>query len=139
MAPRWRQPPRRGAPVSGDPLDLDAAESLAREMADSPWLTVEDLDDLREVARSALVLVAEVRRLRADRLEAKREALREARAQATWPLATAEQWRYDRILWIFDVMLGEIPEDSLAPPSPGEPGFAEAYPDHARLLGITNP
>ena len=54
-----------GVPVSGDPLDLDAAESLAREMADSPWLTVEDLDDLREVARSALALVAEVRRLRA--------------------------------------------------------------------------
>ena len=46
-------------------IDLDAAESLAREMADSPWLTVEDLDDLREVARSALALVAEVRRLRA--------------------------------------------------------------------------
>ena len=44
-------------------IDLDAAESLAREMADSPWLTVEDLDDLREVARSALALVAEVRRL----------------------------------------------------------------------------
>ena len=113
-----------------EPIDLDAVEALAREMAESPWLTVEDLDDLREVARSALALVGEVRRLRADRLEAKREALREARAQATWPLATAEQWRYDRMLWIFDVMLGEIPEDSLAPPSPSEPGFAEAYPDH---------
>ena len=54
--------------MSGDPLDLDAAESLAREMADSPWLTVEDLGDLREVARSALALVAEVRRLRAERM-----------------------------------------------------------------------
>ena len=48
--------------------DLDAVEALAREMAESPWLTVEDLDDLREVARSALALVAEVRRLRAERM-----------------------------------------------------------------------
>ena len=47
-------------------IDLDAAEALAREMAESPWLTVEDLDDLREVARSALALVAEVRSLRAE-------------------------------------------------------------------------
>lgn len=46
--------------------DLDATEALAREMAESPWLTVEDLDDLRDVARSALALVAEVRRLRAQ-------------------------------------------------------------------------
>lgn len=89
-------------------------------------------------------LEAEVRDLRAkveaagaDRLEAKREALREARAQATWPVATAEQWRYDRTLWIFAIMLGEIPEDTPAPPSPGEPGFAAAYPVEARLLGIT--
>ena len=27
VAPRWRQPPRRGAPVSGDPIDLDAIEA----------------------------------------------------------------------------------------------------------------
>ena len=50
-----------------EPIDLDAVEALAREMADSPWLTVEDLDDLREVARSALAPVAEGRRLRAER------------------------------------------------------------------------
>ena len=103
--------------MSGVPVDLEQA----LYDAERGWALSTD---------ARMALAAEVRRLRADRLEAKREALREARAQATWPLATAEQWRYDRMLWIFDVMLGEIPEDSLAPPSPSEPGFAEAYPDH---------
>lgn len=64
--------------MSGDPLDLDAAESLAREIADSPWLTVEDLDDLREVARSALALVAEVRRLRGERVGYSEKTMRRA-------------------------------------------------------------
>lgn len=41
--------------------------------------------------------------------------LREARYHATWPVATAEKWRYDRMLWVFDVMLGDIPADTPAP------------------------
>jgi hypothetical protein len=41
--------------------------------------------------------------------------LQEARYHATWPVATAEKWRYDRMLWVFGVMLGEVPADSLAP------------------------
>ena len=41
--------------------------------------------------------------------------LREARYHATWPVCTAEKWRYDRMLWTFGIMLGEIPEDTPAP------------------------
>lgn len=41
--------------------------------------------------------------------------LREAMYHATWPVATAEKWRYDRMLWVFGVMLGEIPADTHAP------------------------
>ena len=43
--------------------------------------------------------------------------LREARYHATWPVATAEKWRYDRMLWTFGIMLGEIPADTPAPPA----------------------
>jgi len=50
--------------------------------------------------------------------KAKAEALREARRVISQYLATAEKWRYDRVLWAFAVMLGEIPEDA---PEPGPP------------------
>lgn len=53
--------------------------------------------------------------------------LQEARYHATWPVATAEKWRYDRMLWVFGVMLGEVPADSLAPSE-------EEHPDEWRPL-----
>lgn len=43
--------------------------------------------------------------------------LQETRYHATWPVVTAEKWRYDRMLWVFGIMLGEIPADTPAPPA----------------------
>ena len=51
-------------------------------------------------------------------LEAQRDALREARQQVSARLTTAEQWRHDQVMWVFAVMLGEIPEDTPEPPRP---------------------
>lgn len=48
-------------------------------------------------------------------VEVKKEALREARMVITQYLASAEQWRYDRVKWAFAIMLGEIPEDTPEP------------------------
>lgn len=53
-------------------------------------------------------------------LDAKREAVREARAVIGRYLATAEKWRYDRAMWAFAIMLGEIPEDTPEPLSPAD-------------------
>jgi hypothetical protein len=43
------------------------------------------------------------------------EVLTEARKVISQHLATAEQWRYDRVMWAFAIMLGEIPEDTPDP------------------------
>ncbi len=43
------------------------------------------------------------------------EALRTARLVISQYLATAEQWRYNRVMWAFAIMLGEIPEDTPEP------------------------
>lgn len=51
----------------------------------------------------------------AERLEARKEGVREARAVIGQYLATAEKWRYDRVMWAFAIMLGEIPEDTPDP------------------------
>ncbi len=53
-------------------------------------------------------------------LQAKKDAVREARAVITQYLATSEKWRYDRVAWAFAVMLGEIPENSPEPMSPAD-------------------
>jgi len=57
VAPRWRQPPRRGVPVSGDPLDLDA-------ITDEAERAQRFLRGVRLNPATTLALVAEVRRLR---------------------------------------------------------------------------
>jgi hypothetical protein len=49
-------------------------------------------------------------------------------------LCTAELWRYDRVLWAFNIMSNEIPEDSPEPPSPYDPDFATWYPQTAHFL-----
>lgn len=54
-------------------------------------------------------------------LAAERErALLHARACVTQYVSTAEKWRYDRVVWAFAIMLGEIPEDSPCPRSPSD-------------------
>ncbi|PXY20339.1 hypothetical protein [Prauserella endophytica] len=55
-----------------------------------------------------------------QRLNAKREAVREARKVISQYLVTAEKWRYDRVMWAFAIMLGEIPEDTPEPLSPSD-------------------
>lgn len=47
--------------------------------------------------------------------EAVEYALTHARQVVSQYLATAEKWRYDRVMWAFGVMLGEIPEDTPEP------------------------
>ena len=59
------------------------------------------------------------------------EVIRVCRYHASWPVATAETWRYDRILWAFGIMLGEIPEDTPAPPH-DEPYDREPYTSTVR-------
>lgn len=49
------------------------------------------------------------------RAQAKVEAVTEARKVISQYLATAEKWRYDRVMWAFAIMLGEIPEDTPCP------------------------
>lgn len=43
------------------------------------------------------------------------DTLREARGVITQYLASAEDWRYNRVVWAFGIMLGEIPEDTPEP------------------------
>lgn len=52
--------------------------------------------------------------------QAKVDALVTARHLVSQHLVTGEKWRYDRVLWAFGIMLGEIPEDTPAPVSPEE-------------------
>ena len=54
-------------------------------------------------------------------LDAKKDAIRDARAVISQYLATAEKWRYDRVMWAFAIMLGEIPEDTPEPPVRTDP------------------
>jgi len=58
--------------------------------------------------------------LRHHDAEVAAKALRDARQVITQYLATAEKWRYDRVVWAFAVMLGEIPEDTPEPMSPAD-------------------
>lgn len=44
-----------------------------------------------------------------------KDALRHARACITQYVATAEPWRYNRVIWAFAIMLGEIPDDTPEP------------------------
>lgn len=55
-----------------------------------------------------------------SRAEGIDNALNHARQVISQYLATAEKWRYDRVLWAFAIMLGEIPEDSPEPRSPAD-------------------
>jgi len=48
-------------------------------------------------------------------LEIKLETLKDARKVISQYLATAEKWRYDRVMWAFAIMLNEIPEDTPCP------------------------
>lgn len=52
--------------------------------------------------------------------EGTQDALNHARQVISGYVATAEKWRYDRVLWAFAIMLGEIPEDSPEPRSPAD-------------------
>jgi len=47
------------------------------------------------------------------------DALTEAREVISQYVVTSEKWRYDRVMWAFAIMLGEIPEDT---PMPGPSG-----------------
>ena len=52
------------------------------------------------------------------------EALVFARQIISQYVATSEKWRYDRVMWAFAIMLGEIPEDT---PEPEAPSRAFGY------------
>lgn len=72
-----------------------------------PWYR----DRMREPLAAVLPLA---------RMEAKVEAVSEARKVISQYLVTAEKWRYDRVMWAFAVMLGEVPEDTPCPDSPAD-------------------
>lgn len=107
-----------GAPSSTAPN----VEALARYLHDQggcqdPFgtcisTTEEYLDEARRLFGAGLIGRTEV--------EVKREALTEARKVISQYLATAEQWRYNRVLWAFGIMLGEIDKGTPEPPSPGD-------------------
>lgn len=65
--------------------------------------------------------------LAVDRKAQREDVLRTARQVITQYLATAEKWRYDRVVWAFAVMLGEIPDDTPEPQGPA---------DHHELRGF---
>lgn len=48
-------------------------------------------------------------------LAEKHSVLKDARSVISQYLATAETWRYNRVMWAFAIMLGEIPEDTPEP------------------------
>lgn len=48
------------------------------------------------------------------------DTIRAVRGVVTQYVCTAEQWRYDRMVWAFGLMLGEIPEDTPEPMSPAD-------------------
>jgi len=48
------------------------------------------------------------------------DSLTEARKVISQYVATAERWRYDRVMWAFAVMLSEIPEETPCPRSPAD-------------------
>lgn len=108
--------------VGARPLAGPQVESLARFLHDQggcqdPYgtcisTTEEYLDQARRLLQHGPVGRPE--------LDVKREALAEARKVISQYLATAEKWRYDRVMWAFAIMLGEIGEDSPEPPSPGD-------------------
>lgn len=52
------------------------------------------------------------------RERARWDAMREARGVISQYLSTAEKWRYDRVVWAFGIMTGEIPEDTPCPQAP---------------------
>lgn len=70
--------------------------------------------DLCQYERTARNVLAAV--LPDARYAAKVEAVAEARKVISQYLATAEKWRYERVMWAFAIMLSEIPEDT---PEPG--------------------
>lgn len=106
-----------------------AADPHLRLGVPIPWddLDRADIDELHQPARHALAAV-----LPDARYAAKLEAVTEARKVISQYLATAEKWRYDRVMWAFAIMLGEIPEDSPCPDSP-----ADARKRAARLTAMT--
>lgn len=65
-------------------------------------------------------LAAFDRWLAEERRKAKVEAVTDARKVISQYLATAEKWRYDRVMWAFAIMLSEIPEDTAEPLSPAD-------------------
>ncbi|OQO89910.1 hypothetical protein B1813_18900 [Saccharomonospora piscinae] len=79
-----------------------------------------EADRLRGTVIQLRTEIERQREQRANKLEAKREAVREARRVISQYLVTAEKWRYDRVMWALAIMLGEIPEDTPEPPSPAD-------------------
>lgn len=115
------------------PQDPDSALAwpswdVAVERADAGlWDLPQMVADTRNLVRHALAAV-----LPDARLAAKVEAITEARRVISQYLATAEKWRYDRVMWAFAITLGEIPEDAPCPDSP-----ADARERAARLTAAT--
>lgn len=56
--------------------------------------------------------------LATTRTEAAVESLYDARKIISQYLSTAEKWRYDKVLWAFSIMLGEISENTPEPEAP---------------------
>lgn len=50
----------------------------------------------------------------------RQDTVRAVRSVVTQYVATAEQWRYDRMVWAFALMLEEIPQDTPEPRSPAD-------------------
>jgi hypothetical protein len=106
--------------LEGDNWFADEAKTGEwRDVANQDSANAEFIAHARE---DVPALLAEVERLREVAAAERARGIEHARRVITGYLATAEKWRYDRVVWAFAIMLGEIPEDT---PEPGPIRWAD--------------